>query len=1390
MFFKDFLNTLYQLLDKDIYISEAEENIRVGITGNYRLTTEDQEFILNNKKTLLLLLAKNKLFSPITKRLVLKTELLSSPLTSRQKIFLMSDLTLGQETSCNIPVIYNFKKSNLNILKLLAALEKLVLCSDIFKMKLQLYGNDYYQTIDRKLSFNTIIESYKLDSGANVVSKLQQLINYRLDIINGPSAKIILIEQQGSDVFYLFLLFHHIFVDGWTINIIVNKLDRILDGIVKNQSNDEDTKIMSLNQIDFYYKEKAFKMSNKYQNIKNYWRQKLEFANFCSLPADRLEVNNSQTINSKNQKFTLNNLLTEKTRNLAKKWNISLFTLFLAIFSYLLKVMSNQDDFIITSPVSGRADFELYDANGCFINMVFLVVRFSKVNSFAEFIKYLENEVDQTFLHQEIQYEDLLKNLKAHQTYGVNKPTVMFSIRSFDYLDKDNQYFNLQNEYSSIEEIYSPERFDLSLFINEYKDSIEGYFNYSSKKFNNDTIKTYVQYFFQILEYLLSDQSLDNKKIFNNEISYLESNNFVVNVDYNKNLLSTLNSNASNYKTKIFLSQNGTDIDYRSFDLVTDKIAAYLHNISIVAGEIIIVCFDNDINFLQAIFAIFKVGAAYLPISKNMPVERIKIVIQQSKARFIITNSLVESQLKKIAVENFLSKVQVINIQDPLNFNSLENKKYNIFRNNNIKNNNLAYVLYTSGTSGTPKGVRVEHTNIENYLEGANKILGCDQNEIHMTTSSFCFDLGYTSLFLSLHTAAKIVLVNEEEISSPKSINNIIISNKVTTIKTTPSYLKVFINYLDTNNLKFPNSVKKLIIGGENLTIDILNYFSAYHNSGLRIFNHYGPTECTIGICIYEVDYNQQSIKKQFSLRPLLGAPIKGVKAYVLNSKLEFQPKLAKGELYVAGKSITNSYINSISSQNNYLINPYSKSNEDKILYKTGDIVRVNLQNELEIFGREDSQVKINGYRVDLSEINNAILQHGDILNCEVLKIIDENSNIKLVAIIVASIFKPKIIEIKEFISRYISSYMIPHEFIFVDKIPINNNGKVDYQALITNIPRSNHLFTPLKTAKELLFASIFSNVLSINIESIGQESDFFNLGGDSIKAIKITTRINKIFCADLKVSDIHNYRKFKAILCRINDSANSSLVAVALNNSDSKKNLFMVHPGGAGCEGYLTIAKQLEEKYLCIGLDSYNLNKAEKIYSLDKLANLYVNEIIEYEKENFNILGWSLGGNIAIKIASILESRNKNANINLYLLDVIIPDEMIFKYSPKEEFEEALRILKNSLYQDGYDETYILNLINSLEIDRSLFFESQYIKLLYSKIYLFKALIKDNLLKPTINQLDKCKYQIELKYNNFERIMADVSKIDLSLIDSSHSNIVHYSKNKLFEKLYYTNIR
>lgn len=887
------------------------------------------------------------------------------------------------------------------------------------------------------------------------------------------------IYRLDEDEYGILLKAHHIISDGWSTYLIQKQLCKIYSSLQHNEQLGTD---VAYSYIDYIEKEKEYFQSKRFQKNKIFWNEK-----FSDVPEAFLYKSFSR-LESSRQSYEIVTEMTDRIRSFLKEYSISLNTFFIAVMLVYMYKTTDCDDIVLGTPVLNRTDRKDRNTVGMYTSTMPFRKKINPELSVKEFLKEVAYELKVCLINQKYPYDLLISDL------GLNK-------KGYDSL------FNLSINYYNTKYLKDIE--GAILEVDEYYSGNQSYgTQIIIKEWNNDTIS--LSFDFKVDEYSEEDISsmykctinLINQIIGNKEINIKDLHMCSTKELYQK--VYSYNSKETDYprdKTidllfeeqvestpdKVALVFEEQHVTYRELDEKANRLANFLRGIGVKHQKIVAIHATHSIELIVGILGVLKTGAAYLPIEPNYPTERINFVLEDSGSFVMLTN---HECLKDIY---FSGEIYHLG-NDELYLDSQKNTRAH-------SPNDLAYIIYTSGSTGQPKGVMIEHNSLVNYILWAKKTY-VEESEVFALYSSISFDLTVTSIFTPLLSGGQIAIYYDT--GGDFILNKVIIDNKATIVKVTPAHLTL-IKDLDNRNSK----IKRFIVGGENLKEAIAKQVKESFDGKIEIYNEYGPTEATVGCMIYKY----KSGKDTGASVPI-GSAIDNTQVYILDRNMQPVPTGIKGELYISGDGVARGYLNRVELTNEHFFdNPFISGNK---MYKTGDIAKYVTDSVIEYVGRSDNQVKIRGHRIELGEIERYMLEHSMIKNVVVLDRENSIGDKQLYAFFVSD-EDISSAELKNWLSNYVPSFMIPNRMIRLEQLPLTINGKINIQELPFDNESEQEVIMPRNEREEQL-VKVIGEILGLS--KLSMNDNFYQLGGDSIKAIQISSKL-KNMNMELHIKDI-----------------------------------------------------------------------------------------------------------------------------------------------------------------------------------------------------------------------------------------------------------------------------
>ncbi|MEH1848655.1 MAG: amino acid adenylation domain-containing protein [Nostoc sp.] len=856
---------------------------------------------------------------------------------------------------------------------------------------------------------------------------------------------------------------------------------------------------------------------------KIYWLNKLS----PELPETNLMLDYVRTTvdNGKNKflKFDLSNCLSQAIVTLTKGSEFSIFLILLSALNILLQKYTRNNDIIVGIPIYQKSGID-----GLGNKVIPLRTQVTNQLTFKDFLFQVKDATIAAYSHQNYDFDELIQLLNLSQSW--NRCPIFDIVVSLENIHDLHDLSALNNDIT------------LSFLVKE--NSISGKIEYSNLIFKDETIISIINYYQNVMECIVNN--IDTK--ISDIVLLRDSEKCQLLIDFNNNFQEYPVEHSINklFEIQVEKTPNNiavidqeTQLTYQELNEKANQLAILLRNLEVTPGEFIGILKDRDINFLVAILAIYKAGGAYVPIDSTYPPSRIQYMLSNSEVRFILTDCyllngltyLIEDcpQLKyiicldKVNSDNILIETKKLKIYDQLSVSKLP--KENIEQLND--GSDPAYMLYTSGSTGLPKGAIVRH-------DGAINHIYAQYDELELTPE-FCFlqsapsstDISVWQFIAPLLIGGKTVIVDIETVAFPEKLFKVLKKEKITVVELVPALFKGLLDYtsqLSSHERILPD-LRWMMVVGEPVSVKWVNEWLSIYPS-IRIANAYGPTEAADDITQFIVDKplpeNQRTVP--------IGKPLANLNIYILDQEMQIVPIGVPGEICVSGIGVGNGYWKNEEKTNfSFVPNPFpshtkpSLGNHRDLIYKTGDLGRWLADGNIEFLGRIDHQIKIRGFRIELGEIEALLGKHPAVRETVVITHKQEEGNLQLVAYVVAKTeLAPTISELRSFLQQKLPDYMLPSAFVNLKTLPLAPSGKIDRHALpAPDTFKNKHPlnFVPPRTQTEALVADIWTQILKV--KQVGIHDNFFDLGGHSLLATQIISRLQEAFEVKLSLRSL-----------------------------------------------------------------------------------------------------------------------------------------------------------------------------------------------------------------------------------------------------------------------------
>lgn len=1080
------------------------------------------------------------------------------------------------------------------------AINNIIKNNDAMRIRICINDSKPYQKVEEYLYSN--IEVIKIENEENKNEYINKFKSEDIDIQNDKlySFKILDYNGKGS----VLLKMHHIISDAWSYS-------KIIDQFVKNYESLEKTGNIINDEVPSYISyinsTEEYKNSEKYIKDEEFWKKYLDgISSKVSIKDNTRKIENS----SSRYNVRLDKELNDKIISYCKNNKISPYVMFLTALSTYMYRITEKNDIVIGTPSLNRSNFKEKQMIGMFVSTLPLRVKIEENIKFLDLAHEIAKNTMGLFRHQKFPYIKTLKYIRKKSNFSDNLYSMILSYQNAraEFEDKekyDTKWYEngFQNE-------------DLQIHILDMDSTgiLEINYDYLNELFSKKEIEYLHTRIIAIIENAILNENIDVENI---EIMSKEEKNKIL-YEFNdtktyypkdKSVIELFEEQVKKDPNDIALIFGNEKLTYEELNNRANTVANFLMENGVKPNDKIAICMKRNIKLIVTLIATLKCRATYIPIDITYPNERINYILNNSRPKIIISEKEINNE--NVVINATDQKFEEIYKKFPKNLDNIYVSCENI----------NSYIIYTSGSTGKPKGVVISNSNLLNFIIGINKKINIKKGESVVSITTVCFDIFGLEIWVTLSYGATMVLANEVECVNGNELSRLCVKNNVSIIQTTPTKLKLL---LSDNNSIFMKKMKKVLLGGEMVGEEILDDLSSLTNAD--IYDVYGPSETTIW----------STLKKFDGKKINAGKPIDNTYIYILDSKNRLLPINISGQLAIAGESVSIGYYKNDEITRKSFV--YDKK-LGKRIYLTGDLCKLNFDGELSILERIDLQVKINGQRIELQEIEKHINKFDNIDN----NIVSLKDN-KLVCFYTLKqkengFDKNSMIK---FLYKKLPLYMVPGIFVLQETFPMTLNGKIDRKKLCSTyvgVEENRKNIMPSTKIQDSIY-KIWKKV--IKNKNFGVNDNFFELGTDSLDAIKIQIELLNIgihieyedlfkypTIVDLEKmildEDLIDKTKYKRNIESIqNNYANNKMYdEILLSNSDKSYVPKKVKVGNillTGATGFLgshilnEFMKNETGKIYCIVREKNGKNCTQR---LKEILNFYFGNKYDYEIGN-----------------------------------------------------------------------------------------------------------------------------------------------------------------------------
>ncbi|WP_440054275.1 amino acid adenylation domain-containing protein [Pseudoalteromonas sp. T1lg65] len=1098
----------------------------------------------------------------------------------------------------------------------------------------------------------------------------EQEYRHGVELTTAPGMRLRIIPFK-SGFFGVVWTYHHLLMDGWSTPVLFSELRRHYQARIEGRSvyyvtdNYRDYIELLVTRSDI--QERAF------------WQSQLAGIDTPTLLCEQIShatvaANSGSTVQEVSR--ILPDSLLLSLEQLAKQQGLTLNHIIQAAWAYWISNVCEQDYALFGQTIAGRPrELDRVESRvGLYINTQAVAVSINQEIHVLDFLKQVKYQLSalSDYPHTPLTV--------AHSLSGVDNGTTLFdALYVFENYPTDplsaGEDGGLKPSYAAYrDETHYP----ISLIVGTGK-QLSLTISYQSALFSDSTVEQVLSSLLLLLQQFTQQPLLPLTKLrLQPSLQNLDNQLTIDTVSLNKapasqhpftgSLSQCFENIAQQYAgqcaVKYYSSLDGsvTELSYQQLNQQANQLARYLiEYLDKKAPEqaIIAVCLPPGIELVVTTLAVLKAGAAYLPIAPALPEQRKNYMLENAQADLLVVwqqdwQTALSSQrvvcVSKCAAE--VAQQPTENLDSP----SVES--------------DLAYVIYTSGTTGQPKGVMVEQRSVLNYIAFISQQYQISESDNYLQFSSFSFDVFAEELFACLLNGATLISAPTSELLDPNKLAQLSREADISLM----SLPTAFWHQLAVTHLELGKKLRFITIGGEAMQVKALQAWQQHYGKQIRLINAYGPTETTISVTLKEVTHHQGN-------QITIGQPIAGVALHILDKQLRPVADYQSGELYVSGIGLARGYLaDEVKTQQAFITHPDTGVR----LYKTGDRVRLDKHGEVVFLGRVDEQVKVRGYRIELAEIEQQLLNQTSVLGCAIIVKQDQAGVAQLIAFVEGGSCKPE--QLAKALADVLPNYMVPHFIEVVDALPLTTNGKVDRKQLSqlaeTMFKAKGGSASALTTITQQLIAKQFEQLLGV--ESLGAESDFFALGGHSLSAIRLVGEINAQLNLNLPLELVFKQPTIGALAAELErlqqrqeSAADNTLnTLVCLQQGEAGYTPIVLVAGAGGLlMAYQSLLYHIDKRIPVYGLqpDEIALEHAV-VTSLENTAAWYV-DALSTIGTHVHLVGHSFGSFIAYEMAIQLQAKQSPPS-SITILDTPLPTVSARKFTNEQIAQYVLQNL------------------------------------------------------------------------------------------------------------------
>ena len=1045
---------------------------------------------------------------------------------AQSRLWFLEQLEPGS-SAYTIPAAASLKGS-LNFKALQRALNDIVQRHEALRTRFISTNGKPVQVVDQNVSVDletTDLGGISDNERDAAVSTFLKQATHGFDLEHGPLFRAHLL-RLADDHHILIVTMHHIVSDGWSVGVFIRDLQHLYEAFA--QDTPSTLPNLAVQYVDYAIWQREYLTGEVLDQHLSYWKERLADLSPLHLRAEE-QRDSSSSAGAEIESLSLSEDLSAQLRTLSRREGVTLFMTLLAAFKLLLARRCGQEDIAIGTPIAGRLLPEWENLIGFFVNTLVMRTGLGGNPTFRELLGRIKETTLGAYAYQDLPFERLVEELQPDRSLNrhpffdvlfnhVNVPLTRVQLRGL--------------EIEVLDVNGGDSKFPLTVYTHDDNQRITVRIAYRQTLFSSEQIAVMLDQYREALSHMVQnlDDSISSFSLVTDRTrQLLPDPREEISKPHFAAITEMFNHHVGQSPENVAVTHASREWTYQELSTSANDIALTLLSFGLEPGQTVAVCGEKSFGLIAAILAASLSGGVLLTLDRKLPAARQRAMLELAKVKYVLYAGSVRQQdewifarsdIDSLTVDRQSGSVVAHNGQAFLRENSESENRSTIEQ---PSSTDAAYICFTSGTTGVPKGVLGSHQGLSHFISWQREEFGVGPGDRSAQLTGLSFDVVLRDIFLPLTSGATLCLPDDEEHVISGNVLEWLDRERVSILHTVPSLADSWLSLPNTAAVK---SLRTVFFAGEPLTSRLIDRWRETVSSSCEVVNLYGPTETTLAKCFYRVPVDCLS-----GVQPA-GKAIPHTQALILRDGGDLCGIDEIGEVVIRTPFRSLGYVNAPEEKHRWVENPFRAEAED-LFYHTGDKGRIRSDGTLELLGRFDDQVKIRGHRIEPGDIECVLRKHGEVRNAAVLVSSTANGEIQLVAYV--ALTKNSSLssaDLRSYLRTQLPEYMVPAGLTVLSALPLTPNGKIDRNALRDLEQPAHNTYEKPRDEIEELLAGIWSEVLKV--ELVGRDQNFFDLGGHSLIATQVISRAREIFHVDLPVRSLFSNPTIAGIAAEI----------------------------------------------------------------------------------------------------------------------------------------------------------------------------------------------------------------------------------------------------------------